>query len=65
MTRSIWVLFGSELTRGFGVSAHFGIRVLHHNYLSSSPLTVFAGWPSDPRAASTTASLWEGRVPRS
>lgn len=65
MARSIWLPFGSNLTRGFGVSAHLGIRVLHHCYLSSSALPVFAGQPSDPRATFCTASLWEGQVPRS
>lgn len=29
------------------------------------PPDMFAGWLSDPRTTCTTASLWEGQVPRS
>lgn len=60
---------GREWTWGFGVSAHFGAgwwrQALFHHCPSPGPLTVFAVWSSDPRAADTTGFLWEWQAPRS
>lgn len=53
-----------DLTQEFGVPAHFGVRALCHHYSSPCPLCLLGGLP-EPRAASTTASLCEGKAPRS
>lgn len=54
-----------EQTQEFGVSARFGVRALCRHHTSPGPLTTFAGWLSEPRAVSPTASPGEGQAPRS